>query len=200
MSTEFEFRGKQKMIDAFDKAVELGCKHETTDAIRQSLIEMFHDPEVELPECCFEKIEDHYARRELYRSDSHGYSVVAMTWAPQQGTPIHDHSGLWCVESVWQGALEITPYELIEKNGDTDYCFRKTPCLNATVGSAGKLIPPHEYHTIHNLKPDSAISLHIYEKPMVQSAVFIPAADSDLDGANADIWTRKECKVLTTDC
>lgn len=200
MNTEFEFRGKQKMINAFDDAVALGDTQATTEAVRQALIALYHDPDVELPDCCFEKIEDHYARRELYRSNEHGYSVVAMTWAPNQGTPIHDHSGLWCVESVWQGELEIQQYELLDREGDSTYLFRRCPCLNACVGSAGRLIPPHEYHTIYNLNPDaSAISLHIYERPMLQSAVFTPLADPDQPAANDEVRCEKACKVLSTD-
>ena len=54
------------------------------------------------------------APRALSQPAEHGYSVVAMTWGPGQGTPLHDHSGLWCVEGVWHGELEITQYELLE--------------------------------------------------------------------------------------
>ena len=197
MTTEFEFRGKQKMIDAFDQAVALGNVQDTTEGVRQALIALYHDPDVELPDCCFEKIDDHYARRELYRSPDHGYSIVAMTWAPDQGTPIHDHCGLWCVESVWQGELEITQYELLDSKEDTSFQFRKCPCLNACTGSAGRLIPPHEYHTIHNRDANApAISLHIYEKPMMQSAVFLPdSEDTNADGA----WYSRTCKTLAID-
>ncbi len=26
-----------------------------------------------------------------------------MTWGPGQGTPLHDHAGIWCVEGVVEG-------------------------------------------------------------------------------------------------
>ena len=78
-----------------------------------------------------------------------GYSVVAMTWGPGQGTPIHDHCGLWCVEGVWDGQLEITQYELLERDGER-FRFRAAGGMQAGPGSAGSLIPPHEYHTIRN--------------------------------------------------
>ena len=193
---EFDFPGKQKLIAAFDAAVSLGDAQQTTEAVRKSLIELYHDPEVDLPECCFEPVDEHYARREIYRCPTTQYSVVAMTWAPDQGTPVHDHSGLWCVESVWQGELEIAQYELLEQDGD-NYRFRKEPCLNACTGSAGRLIPPHEYHTIHNRNAaESAISLHIYEKPMLRSAVFEPVNGTRPE---CDGWYSKHCKELTTD-
>ena len=127
-----------------------------------------------LPDCVFERASDHYARRELYRSEEHGYSVVAMTWGPGQGTPIHDHAGMWCVEGVWHGSLEITPYELMEQR-DGRYRFEPRGTMNAGPGSAGSLIPPHEYHTIRNPSDDAtAVSLHIYRGAMTACSVFQP--------------------------
>ena len=77
-----------------------------------------------------------------------------MTWGPGQGTPIHDHCGLWCVEGVWDGELEITQYELLERDGER-FRFRAAGGMQAGPGSAGSLIPPHEYHTIRNASDDS---------------------------------------------
>ena len=77
-----------------------------------------------------------------------------MTWGPGQGTPVHDHSGLWCVEGVWDGQLEITQYELLERDGER-FRFRAAGGMHAGPGSAGSLIPPHEYHTIRNASPDA---------------------------------------------
>src|SRR3546814_11261878 len=81
---------------------------------------MIRNGEVRLPDEVFEPLDDHYARRELYRSPEHGYSVVAMTWAPGQATPIHDHCGLWCVEGVGDGDLEINPYALLERDSSEE--------------------------------------------------------------------------------
>src|SRR3546814_16841178 len=86
-----------------------------------------------------------------------------MTWAPGQGTPIHDHCGLWCVEGVWDGELEITQYELLERDGER-FRFRAAGRMHAGPGSAGSLIPPHEYHTITNASGDKiATSLPHYK-------------------------------------
>ncbi|TWI03669.1 putative metal-dependent enzyme (double-stranded beta helix superfamily) [Luteimonas cucumeris] len=169
-----EFRGREKLVAAVDAAVAQPDEHAVTAALRNSLCALIRDPDVHLPDCVFDPIEDHYARREIYRSPEHGYSVVAMTWGPGQGTPIHDHSGLWCVEGVWDGELEITQYELLEQDGDR-FHFRAAGGMHAGPGSAGSLIPPHEYHTICNASADRvAVSLHIYKAPMECCSKFQP--------------------------
>ena len=48
----------------------------------------------------------------------------------------------------------------------------------AGTGSAGSLIPPHEYHTIRNASDtDNAVSLHIYERPMTCCGIFDATGD-----------------------
>lgn len=184
------FRGHDKLVQAFDVAVASGDQHAITAALRNTLCQLIHDPDVQLPDCVHDPIDDHYARRELYRSAEHGYSVVAMTWGPGQGTPIHDHCGLWCVEGVWRGELEITQYELLEHDQDR-FRFRAAGGIQAGAGSAGSLIPPHEYHSIRNASPDAiAISLHIYKAPMESCSMFTPQQGE---------WYTRAAKPLATD-
>ena len=169
-----EFPGARQLIAAIDAAVVLPDEAATTDALRNALCKLIRSPEVQLPACVYEREDDHYARRELYLSEEHGYSVVAMTWGPGQGTPIHDHCGMWCVEGVWHGSLEITPYELTEQK-DGNYHFEPRGTMYVGPGSAGSLIPPHEYHTIRNPSKDGiAVTLHVYRGAMTQCSVFRP--------------------------
>ena len=169
------FQGRDLLVAAVDAALATGDEHAVTAALREAMCKVIRDPAVRLPDCVHQPIEDHYARRELYRSPAHGYSIVAMTWGPGQGTPLHDHCGLWCVEGVWEGELEITQYELLEHDGER-FRFRAAGGMRAGPGSAGSLIPPHEYHTIRNASPDRiAISLHVYKGPMEQCCMFRPA-------------------------
>ena len=184
------FPGHDKLVSALDEAVASGDEHAITSALRNTLCALIRDPDVHLPDCVFEPIQDHYARREIYRSPRLGYSVVAMTWGPGQGTPIHDHSGLWCVEGVWDGQLEITQYELLERDGER-FRFRAAGGMQAGPGSAGSLIPPHEYHTICNADPDAvAVSLHIYKAPMECCSKFQPQAGE---------WFLRTDNALATD-
>jgi predicted metal-dependent enzyme (double-stranded beta helix superfamily) len=185
-----EFPGQAKFIAAVDAALAAGDKHAITAALRNALCTLIRDNEVQLPHCVHEAIVDHYARRELYRSPTLGYSVVAMTWGPGQGTPLHDHSGLWCVEGVWHGELEITQYELLEQAGER-YRFRAAGGMHAGPGSAGSLIPPHEYHTIRNASAEQiAVSLHIYQAEMACCAKFQPLSGE---------WFVRESATLATD-
>jgi predicted metal-dependent enzyme (double-stranded beta helix superfamily) len=188
-----DFEGRDKLVAVFDAAVALGDDRATTDALRKSLCKLIGDAEIALPEPLLHPIADHYARRELYTSPEHGYSVIAMTWGPGQGTLIHDHSGMWCVEGVWLGRLEIVQYELAEHEGDR-YRFIEAGAIEAGTGSAGSLIPPHEYHTIRNpSERDAAVSLHVYQRAMLRCGVF--AAD---ERAGAGWLTRQE-RLLRTD-
>jgi 3-mercaptopropionate dioxygenase len=187
---DLTFPGRDKLVKALDAAVVSGDQHAVTCALRNTLCGLIVDPEVRLPDCVHDPIVDHYARRELYRSARHGYSVVAMTWGPGQGTPVHDHSGLWCVEGVWGGQLEITQYELLERAGER-FRFRAAGGMRAGPGSAGSLIPPHEYHSIRNASPDAiAISLHIYKAPMECCSMFLPQEGE---------WYVRAPKALATD-
>ena len=169
-----EFPGCRKLIDAIDTAVSKPSTPEITDSLRNSLCQLIRGQEVKLPDCVFETVEGRYARRELYRSEDHDYCVVAMTWGPGQGTPIHDHCGMWCVEGVWSGALEVIQYERLADQ-DGQWRFQPVGSIQAGPGSAGSLIPPHEYHTIRNPSDDAvAVSLHIYSGPMTHCAIFKP--------------------------
>lgn len=172
-----DFHGRQLLIDAVDHAVSLGDNAAIVQSLRGALCRMMREGTVTLPACVLDPVEGHYARRELYSSPEHDYVVIAMTWGPNQGTPIHDHSGLWCVEGVWHGQLEITQYDLSERRGDR-YRFTEVGSLIAGTGSAGSLIPPHEYHTIRNASDTHvAVSVHVYQRTMTCCGIFQDTAD-----------------------
>ncbi|MBX3696352.1 MAG: cysteine dioxygenase family protein [Dokdonella sp.] len=182
-----DFPGSRRLVESLDDAVRKDCTTAITDALRQTLCRLMHDKGVSLPDCVYEPASDHYARREIYRSDDLGYCVIAMTWGPGQGTAIHDHAGMWCVEGVWHGQIEVTPYELVEQDQGL-YRFESRGTMLAGPGSAGSLIPPHEYHTIRNPSDDAiAVSLHIYRGSMTSCAVFRKIRDN--------WYERDQCKL-----
>ena len=184
------FPGAHELVRAIDDAVLLGDPHAITASLRASLARLIAEQRVQLPAAVFQADPDRYARRLLHLSEQHGYSVIAMTWAPGQGTPIHDHAGLWCVEGVWRGALEVTPYDLLEEV-DGEARFRPQKTIHAGCGSTGSLIPPFEYHTILNPSDEAtAVSLHIYRGAMTSCSVFRP------DGSG---WYARDQRQLSLD-
>lgn len=187
-----DFAGRQRLVDALDAATGATDTATVVARVERALLAAIADPLIVLPDCVHAPITEHYARRELYRSARHGYSVIAMTWGPGQGTPLHDHDGLWCVEGVWQGALRFTPHRLLETRGER--CrFAPLPTLAGERGSTGNLIPPDEYHVLRNASDDAiAISVHVYQRPLEHCTVFVPEA-------GCEGWYRRESRLMQTD-
>ncbi|HKJ16816.1 MAG TPA: cysteine dioxygenase family protein [Xanthomonadales bacterium] len=185
-----DFEGKERLIARIDEAVSGDCPFEITTCLRKALVESIADKAIRLPDSVYQYVPDHYARRELYHCPKKGFSVIAMTWGPGQGTPIHDHSGMWCVEGVWAGCIEVVSYEPVERDGKR-IRFENVGSIVAGCGSAGSLIPPHEFHTIRNIDPtDAAVSVHIYSGAMTQCTMYNDEGDN---------WYRPETKQLQLD-
>lgn len=124
-------------------------------------------------DCCQER----YARHLVYHGPQSGCCVVAMAWGPGQGTPVHDHDGVWCVECCLQGKLEVIRYDLQDKlddAGEPVYVFFPVEAQFVGQGSVGSLIPPFEHHQIRNASSDKAITLHVYGKELLKSSCFEP--------------------------
>ena len=150
------------------EAVAQQVKHVLQDALRQGL---------SLPAEFRVSLPDTYARRLLHRDPAGRYTVVVMTWGPGQKTALHDHAGIWCVECVVDGQMEITQYDLLSEDGGT-FRFAEQTRVSAGRGSAGCLIPPFEYHTLANASAGAAsVTLHVYGGEMDHCHVFEPAGD-----------------------
>lgn len=167
--------GTDALVSMVDHAVASRDVEEIVDRLRTGLCDLITTGEVELPQRVLEVNGNHYARRLLHRDDQRNYTIVAMTWAPRQGTALHDHGGTWCVEGVFKGAIEVQQYEMVEHEAER-FRFEKRGSFQAGIGSAGCLIPPHEYHVIRNAGSVPAVSVHIYGGEMNHCSVFEPAA------------------------
>lgn len=145
-----------------------------------------------LPERFRRSRPDGYCRRLLYRDEELGFTALVMTWGPGQHTALHDHAGIWCVEGVVEGELEVTRYELLEETGDGRCRFEQRGSVKASAGSAGALIPPFEHHVLANASDDRlALTLHVYGGEMDHCSVFLPEAAAGL--------YRRETKLLGYD-
>jgi predicted metal-dependent enzyme (double-stranded beta helix superfamily) len=121
-------------------------------------------------------IEGTYARRLLHRDPQGRYTIVVMTWGPGQKTALHDHAGIWCVECVVDGNMDVAQYDLTSQVGGA-FRFEQRNHVVAGRGSAGCLIPPFEYHTLGNADDTPSVTLHVYGGEMDHCHVFEPSDD-----------------------
>jgi predicted metal-dependent enzyme (double-stranded beta helix superfamily) len=103
-----DFGGSDRLMPLIDEAVRQRTVAATTLGVKDSLKALINGGAIDLPAEVQVPGPDTYGRHLLYRSDDLQYVVVAMAWGAGQGTPIHDHAGVWCVEGVWCGELEVT--------------------------------------------------------------------------------------------
>lgn len=149
-----------------------------TRRVQSHLTEVLSDGGLQLDPEYFEPSGDSYARRLLHRDEDLGFTVVVMTWGPGQSTPVHDHAGIWCVEGVVDGMMEVTQLELVEEGGDGRCRFVEQGHSVSGVGSSGALIPPFEYHSLGNAWQDrTSVTVHVYGGEMDHCSVFEPQAD-----------------------
>lgn len=182
------FHGHREFVDRLDDAVRASSVEGTTAAVQSTLEEMIGGGQLRLPEALRQASDQSYARRLLYRSEEHGYTVIAMVWGPGQGTALHDHDGTWCVEGVVEGEILVTPYELLEHQGDR-WHFEPFDTIHSHVGSAGSLIPPSEYHTIKNASSEvSAVTIHVYGRELHQCTVFEAAQSGWYQQQIRELW------------
>jgi predicted metal-dependent enzyme (double-stranded beta helix superfamily) len=168
--------GLSRLITRIDEAVKLPDSDAITERVKQELQDAIRAHTIELPAKFHRLRADGYARRLLHRDDALGYTAVVMTWGPGQRTPLHDHAGIWCVEGVIEGRMDVTQFDLVEESAEA-FRFEAKGCVHAAVGSAGCLIPPFEYHVLANALDEPSITLHVYGGEMTTCHVFEPSGD-----------------------
>ena len=166
--------GSRSLIETIDTAVGEGSVSEITTRIADGLQRLVGRGEIRLADSLTRVTTDTYARRLFHRCHRTGYTVVVMTWGPGQQTRLHDHGGMWCVECVVDGELDIIQYDLVKEAGAR--CrFDERDAVRARVGDAGSLIPPYEYHVLRNALPERrSVTLHVYAGEMDRCNVYLP--------------------------
>src|SRR5213594_1458029 len=99
------------LIARIDEAVQMPDPEAITLQVKRELQDAIRARTIALPDRFRRVRPEGYARRLLHRNDDLGYTAVVMTWGPGQRTPLHDHAGIWCVEGVVQGRMDVTQYE-----------------------------------------------------------------------------------------
>ncbi len=119
-----------------------------------------------LPAWLLETSADAPLRRELYRSPEFDYQVIAIAWAPGQGSGVHDHADTWGVEAVLRGELEVLDYRIAGRHKALTE-LRPADHRPLPAGSVIGLLPPHHLHACRNAgQRGVTVSLHIYGKPL----------------------------------
>jgi 3-mercaptopropionate dioxygenase len=168
------------LIDRLRDAVRLGEVSAIAEQIKNDLESFIPAEGLILPERFHRAKPDSYARRLLYQDRELGFTALVMTWGPGQRTALHDHAGIWCVEGVLEGEMEVIRYELLEEGEDSVCRFASRGSVHAKAGSAGALIPPFEHHVLANSLPDrSSLTLHVYGGEMTHCDIFEPLGEGD---------------------
>jgi len=167
--------GHAELIRRLDRSVEAGGAQAITEAVKADLEEMLETGALRLPQALTRPRPDCYARRLLHRDPAGRYTAIVMTWGPGQGTAVHDHGGLWCVEGVVDGEILVTQYH-VAPSADGYFAVSAMGTLRAGRGSAGALIPPTDHHVLANARDaDSSVTLHVYGGDMLEAKVYLPA-------------------------
>jgi 3-mercaptopropionate dioxygenase len=173
----------ERLITSLEQAVlqHGACTDATVAAVQKTLTASLLRSDW-LPESCRKPVADCYARHLVHSDAEDRFSVVAMVWNAGQCTPVHDHSGVWCVEGVYEGRIAITRYDLIERlDGGRRARFRRHDEILEGVGATGALIPPYEYHVIENPDERHSITVHVYGCDMKGCRVYLPREDGSYE-------------------
>jgi predicted metal-dependent enzyme (double-stranded beta helix superfamily) len=176
------FAGYSDLVQRLDLAVSAPSPETITQRIKADLEDLLGHAALVLPERFRQPRPDCYARRLLHQDPQGRYTAVVMTWGPGQCTPIHDHGGLWCVEGIVDGEMVVTQFD-VEPQADGSFSVRAAGAtLRAGVGTAGRLIPPTDYHVLGNARADAtSITLHVYGGSLDGCRVFLPLADGHFE-------------------
>lgn len=165
------------LIRGLDEAVAARDDESCCRNVKHALMDAVSRGTVSLPAPYLQPTPDRYARRLIHRDPAGRYTVIAMVWDKGQGTLLHDHAGIWCVECVYQGRIQVTSYSVRGGNAEAGIVqFAKETEITAGPGEAGALIPPFEYHILVNADPTPSVTLHVYGGDMTHCHVFVPVA------------------------
>ena len=178
-----------ELIRRLDEAVAAEDDAGRCRNVKRVLVDVVGSHEQFVPETMLRTATGQYARRLLHRHPQGLYTVLVMVWDAGQGTQLHDHAGMWCVECVYRGRIRVTSYSITGGDPERDLVtFSEESVVHAGVGEAGALIPPFEYHVLENAGATPAVTIHVYGGDMTHCHVFEP-----VDGP----WHRRRYKELT---
>jgi predicted metal-dependent enzyme (double-stranded beta helix superfamily) len=169
--------GLAELVARLDAAVALADAGAITARVKADLEDLLGRGALQLPPALVAPRVDTYARRLLHQDPEGRYTAVVMTWGPGQATAVHDHGGLWCVEGVVSGEMVVTQYD-VTCHGDGTATVVPGRATRAGIGTAGRLIPPTDYHVLGNAQAAAAsVTLHVYGGSLDDCRVFVSGPD-----------------------
>lgn len=101
-----------------------------------------------------------YRRIPLAGHPARGYEALLILWPPGHATPIHDHAGLWGLELVLDGVLEVEAFSLALQPVPR---LAARDCTVLGIGDHAAFSGADYAHRCRNLSAQQpALSLHIY--------------------------------------
>lgn len=161
------------LIDSIDKAILADSVDDVVAKVKDSLETTIRGAQDFLPKEFTLECKETYARHLVYADPEDRYTIMAMVWGKGQGTPLHDHDGLWVVECVYRGQIEVTNYDLTGMENGL-YQFEEQTKRIGRPGESDYRIPPVEYHIVRNAQEETSISLHVFGGKMVKCLNFEP--------------------------
>lgn len=175
MTTTIQTEALPAFISQLEAAVAGAAEGDMTAIcvrVKEALTELIRPGRDVLPPELLTPCDGSYARHLLHRDPAGRFCVIVMVWGEGQGTPIHDHGGLWCVECVYRGRIRVRSFDRGEDDGN-HATFAAAETLVAGCGEAGHLIPPVDYHIIDNPFGEGPSStVHVYGGDLVACRVF----------------------------
>lgn len=103
----------------------------------------------------------HYHRHLVDGAGDGSYSTLLIAWPRSHRTALHDHAGLWGIELVLDGVLEVEEFRRGVGGARTDLVPERTIMLG--VGDAAVFDGDAYVHRCANKSStQSALSLHVY--------------------------------------
>lgn len=102
-----------------------------------------------------------YRRQLIAAAPDGGYTMLLIAWPPGYVTPLHDHAGLWGIELVLDGALQVDEFF---SDGDAQApTLQPQRSLLLGSGDSAVFLDPAYVHRCRNLSlQQPALSLHVY--------------------------------------
>ncbi len=119
-----------------------------------------------------------FTRSLIFRHPELGFAVVATVWSPGQGTPVHDHGGIWGVEGVVEGTVRIRQFNPVSGEEPAGRIhIRQEREYTARLGDIERLVPGSDHHQMENAGDMPAVTVHVFGDYPLKPRVYEDAED-----------------------